>query len=157
MSKEATVLPSRENAIKPHTMIHRVVDIDLAAALIAVGVRLRKDPPYTASRMLSGRIAWVFNFEPKTADNLHDTGKLIEAYSKDAEYIAANPGDLFTGAMCALKNRARLLEHMTKVKPWVGFRSPSGQSVLLCIEGSKRHAMYISKGWVRCDPFEKAL
>jgi NADH dehydrogenase/NADH:ubiquinone oxidoreductase subunit G len=146
--------PERVNGIKNRTLIHKVTDLDLASALLAVGVPLRKDPPYTAARMLNGHIAWVFNFEARTSDGKHETAKLIEAYVKDAEYIVANPEGLYTGAICALKNRSRLLEHMRKVKPWVGFQSPKGQSVILCIEGSKKHANYVARGWKRCNPVE---
>jgi hypothetical protein len=80
--------------------------------------------------------------------------ELVRAYEESDKYIAEHPVDIFTGALCALRNRAIFIERLGRVKPWISFRSPSGQSTVQCIEGSKRHENYIKKGWVRCDPFE---
>jgi hypothetical protein len=141
-------------AISNHTSVVRVTDLDLAVALFSVGVPLREDPPYTAARLKNGEIRWVFNFLPHTSDKKKKTMDLVNGYAQSDKYIAENPVDIFTGAMCALRNRSIFVERLAKVKPWVAFRSPTGQSTVQCIEGSKRHENYLKKGWVRCDPFE---
>lgn len=142
-------------AISNNTAIVRVTDLDLAVALFSVGVPLRQDPPYTAARLKNGEIRWVFNFFTTTSDKKKKTMDLVRAYAESDKYIAEHPVDIFTGAMCALRNRAIFVERLAKVRPWVAFRSPTGQSTVQCIEGSKRHENYIKKGWVRCDPFEE--
>jgi hypothetical protein len=145
---------TRPGAISDNTSVVRVTNLDLAVALFSVGVPLREDPPFTAARLKSGEIRWVFNFFPTTSDGKKKTMDLVKAYKESDKYIADNPVDIFTGALCALRNRAIFIERLGRVKPWVSFRSPSGQSTVQCIEGSKRHENYIRKGWVRCDPFE---
>jgi hypothetical protein len=142
-------------AISNNTAIVRVTDLDLAVALFSVGVPLRQDPPYTAARLKSGEIRWVFNFFPTTSDKKKKTMDLVRAYAESDKYIAEHPVDIFTGAMCALRNKSMFIERLAKVRPWISFRSPTGQSTIQCIEGSKRHENYIKKGWVRCDPFEE--
>jgi hypothetical protein len=141
-------------AISSNTSIVRVTDFDLAVALFSVGVPLREDPPYTAARLKNGEVRWVFNFFSHTSDKKKKTMDLVSGYAQSDKYIAENPVDIFTGAMCALRNRSIFVERLAKVKPWVAFRSPTGQSTVQCIEGSKRHENYLKKGWVRCDPFE---
>lgn len=143
-----------ETTIADGTAIHRVTDLYLAVCLISVGVPLRKDPPFTATRLTNGQLKWVFNFEGKTSDGKKTTAELVKAFIESDKYIAENPVDLYTGALCFAKNLSRILEFMPRVKPWIAFRSPSGQSTIMCLEGSKRHANYIKKEWKRCDPFE---
>lgn len=154
MDKKSVDEKIASNVIRDNTVIYRVTNFDLAVCLYSVGVPLRQDPPFTAARLKNGHIAWVFNFYDRTADGKKKTAELAKAYVESDKYIAENPVDLFTGALCAMINRAKFLERMDKVKPWVSFRSPSGQSTIQCIEGSQRHENYIKKRWVRCDPFE---
>jgi hypothetical protein len=144
------------NDIEDQTVIHQVTDVDLALCLLAVGVPLRKDPPFTATRLANGKVSWVFNFLSKTRDGKTPIGELIKAYTEADKYIAENPNDLFTGALCVVKNRAAISAIASRVKPWLAYRSPAGKSEMLCIEGSKRQMNLERKGWKRCDPFEKA-
>lgn len=142
------------NELRNGTIVHRVTNFDLAICLFSAGVPLRKDPPYTHCRLANGQDKWVFNFEGKTSDGKDETTALIKAFSEDMKFIEANPTHVFTGAMCALKNRDKFLAHMHRSKPWIAFRPPNGSASLLVIEGSKRHENCVRKGMIRCDPFE---
>lgn len=154
MSNQKPKKPNLDAPIDNDTFVHQVTDLDLAVFLYSVGVPVRKDPPFTAARLKNGQIKWVFNFHTATRDGLKSTSELIRDWKGSDKYIADHPNDLLTGAMCALKNRISFLEKMAVVKPWVSFRSPKGRATVMCIEGSRRHANYIAKGWVQCDPFE---
>lgn len=155
MKKAESPARAKDEIIGQRTAIQRVTDLDLAIALMSAGVPLRTDPPFTAHKLTNGHTAWVFNFHLKTADGKDKTEDLIEAYRNSDKFIAENPGHVFTGAICALKNRAKMMEIMKRVKPWVAYSPPGGGPAVLCLEGSQRQARYIKKGWKRCDPFEK--
>jgi len=83
------------------------------------------------------------------------TVDLINAFKEDMRYIEANPDTAFTGAMCALKNLRLFRQHMATSKPWIGFRTPHSQVVLMVIEGSKKHKNCVRKKMVRADPYTK--
>lgn len=131
----------------------QVTDLNLAIFLMSVGVNLRKDPPYKISRLKNGHLRWMFHFETMTRDGKDKTMDLVKKYIDSDKYIYDNPNTLETGAICALKNMAKLLSYVQEnVKPWVAFRPPGGNAVSYCIEGSNRHRRYVKNGWIRCDP-----
>lgn len=144
------------DTITEDTAIHRVTNLDLAAFLGSVGVPLRKDPPYTVTRLVSGELRYVFNFGPRTADRKMKTSELIRIFIQSDKYIAEHPNDLLTGALCALRSRAKMNDYVfVKTKPWIAFRSPTNKKAIVhCIEGTKDHAMYARRGWKQCDTFE---
>jgi hypothetical protein len=143
------------NELRKGTFVHRVTNLDLAICLLAVGVPMRKDPPYTHARLANGSESWVFNFESATRDGKDKTADLIEAYSQDMKFIEANPEHPFTFAMCALKNREMLLGHMRDHRPWVCFRPKGSTATMMVIEGSKKYQNCLRKKMIRIDPFEK--
>lgn len=144
-------------SVRTGDFIVRITDFDLAVALISAGISLRTDPPYTHSKLKNGQHRWVWNFQNRSSDGKVLTTELVEGYKQGLKFIhdSKNEDTAFVGALCALQNRAFLLEHMRNSKPWIGFRSPGSSAVMLVIEGSKRSQNARAKGMVRCDPFEE--
>jgi len=156
-SKTNPVQPGHDNQhIAKDSLVIHVTNIDLAICLISVGIPLRDDPPFTHIRLLNGEERFIFNFHSASEDGTENTGKLIQAFREDAKFISENPTHPFTFAMCALKNRERFREVLSKSKPWVAFRnSRGGKANLLVVEGSRKHQQCIRKGMVRTDPYRK--
>lgn len=140
--------PNYGEVIAPGTEIVFVSDKRLAACLIAVGVPLRKDPPYLQVKRPDGSIQTVFHFLPLDAQGQLKTAELVKAWSQDLAFIEANPMHPFTFAMCAIRNYQQILEHLAKDKPWVQFKGhKDGKEVhLLVKEGSPKHQAALKKG-----------
>lgn len=124
------------------TQIVQVKDKRLAAALIAVGIPLRKDPPYIQVRKKDGKRITIFHFEPYDPAREFKTTELIKAWSQDLEWIENNTLHPFTFAMVALRNYQDVLEHLKNDTPYVAFEGYKNgrKAVTLVKEGSKKHA-----------------
>ena len=153
MSSMSVPLPSNYapdygSELKAGTEICFVSDTRLAAALVSVGVPLRKDPPYVQVKRANGALQTVFHFYPTDEQGQLKTVELIKAWSQDIRFIEANPLHPFTFAMCALRNYQQILEHLATDKPWVQFEGKQdGKKVTLLVkEGSPKHKAATSKG-----------
>jgi hypothetical protein len=125
-----------------------VSDKRLAAALIAVGCHLRKDPPYVMVEYADGSRRTTFNFLPTDADGVLRTEDLIKAWGEDLTFLDANPHHPFTFAMCALRNYQQILEHLTKDVPYVQFHAKyqGRQAILMVKKGSRKEEAARKRG-----------
>ena len=139
------------NQIGEGTVVHQIKNLDLAIALISIGVPMRKDPPYTAVRMTDDTIDWTFNFEAQDSDGQFTTAELVDAFRQDMKFIEENPVHPMTFVMCALKNRHSFLDHMARARPYVPFKYDGGATMYV-VEGSKKHQNMIAHGYEQCDP-----
>ena len=133
------------------TVVH-IRDKRLAACMIAVGIPLRKDPPYTHAVSKSGKDIWTFNFYPTDQEGELTASQCIDAWRKDLDFIKENPLHIFSIAMATVKNLEKLDEWMTEKDPVpnVIYRVPleSGKSAnLLVRQGSKKHKAAIRRGY----------
>lgn len=133
------------NEVTNGTAVVHIRNLDLASCLTAVGVALRKDPPYTHVRLANGEDQFTFNFESRDSDGQFTTMELAEAFRQDMRFIDENPVHPFTFAMCALKNQRNLKRWMKNSTPYVGFKWRGG-AVLYVIKGSRKHKNAIAKG-----------
>ena len=131
------------------TVIWKVSNTDLACCLVAVGIKLRKDPPYTHVKRSDGTEQWTFLFEAQTEDGVLKTGDMIQAFTQDMKWIENKPDHPFTFAMCAVKNVHQFHEHMQNDVPFVGFRSKSGRAIMYVKENSRKHRRAIDKGMIQ--------
>lgn len=136
------------------TVIYQVQNLDLACCLLSVGIPLRTDPPYVHAEMKDGREILVWNFREQNPEGDMKTQDLIAAFSQDMKWIDEHPDHPFTFAMCALKNRAKLLEHIQSSTPWVAFKG-RGRGMLLVKKGSNKEARCVTKGMTRIDPMKE--
>jgi hypothetical protein len=125
------------------TQIIFVRNTALAACLIAVGVRLRHDPPYV-TKVEAGKKITEWYFRPVADDGTTRTIELIRAWKKDMEFIKAQPKHPMSIAMAALKNDANLKDHINKDKYFVTFTF--GSTRMSVVEGSKKHKRCIAAG-----------
>jgi hypothetical protein len=88
---------------------------DLAAALSAVGIPLRKDTPV---RILTGHGGdrHCFFFEAVSPCGNYQTGDLIRAWD-DKEWHLQHPEHPFAYIKVAFQNRARLMDYVKKGTP----------------------------------------
>lgn len=140
-----------DSVIQPKTAIYQVKDKRLAACLLAVGIRLRKDPPYLQVKTPDGAILTTFNFLPSCDEGLLKTGDLIKAWSRDLDFIKENPLHPFTFAMCAIRNYQDILEHLRNDVPYVAFSvvAEGKRATLLVKEGSRKHKAAEQRGMKR--------
>jgi len=136
------------DTLEPGTEVIFVGDKRLAAALIAVGVHLRKDPPYVQVIRPDGSTQTIFHFLPLDSDGVLNTTELIKAWGQDLDFIQANPLHPFTFAMCALRNYQSILEHLQNDVPWVQFEGmKDGKKVnLLVKKGSRKEEAARKRG-----------
>jgi len=149
MEKKSIFPPNYDSEVTRGTAIVNVSDKRLAACLIAVGIRLRKDPPYTRVRRLDGSIHTTFHFLPACDEGELKTADMVRAWGQDLDFIDKNPLHPFTFAMCAIRNYQQILEHMKKAKPYVAFRvKRNGKpATLLVKEGSKKYEAAKKRGY----------
>ena len=88
---------------------------DLAAALCAVGIPLRKANPV---KVLTGEGGdrHVFFFEERSECGLYRTAELIQAWNDEAWHIR-NPEHAFAYLKVAFENRKRLLDYVKSRVP----------------------------------------
>ena len=134
------------NSIGKGTVIIHVRNTELAVCLLAVGILLREDPPYTHKKLRSGIREVTFNFKPHNADGDMDTQTLIDGYREREKFISENPTHPFTFAMCSVHNLYSFRDHFAKDIPYVGFQAKDGRSILYVKEGSRKHRLQIEKG-----------
>lgn len=140
------------DALKAGDTVVHVRDTKLAAALIAVGIPLRHDPPYTHIARADGKEVWTFCFYPSDQDGEVTTLECIEAWRDDLDFMKNYPLHPFSFAMAAVKNMDRLHEHMTEVdpEPQVAFRVPTedGKSgTILLKKNSKKYHAAVRRGY----------
>ncbi len=135
-----------ENKIVRGGSITLVKNVDLASCLVAIGIPLREDPPYTYKELANGEQVWSFHFEEQDVDGQIKTSDMIKAFRNKEKFIEENPRHVMTFAMCALINRKDILDHMKKHKdkPLLGFKK--GKSTLWATKGSLKHAKYVKLG-----------
>jgi len=143
--------PDRDKLKAGDTVVH-VRDTKLAAALIAVGIPLRHDPPYTHIERADGQEVWTFCFYPSDQDGEVTTAECIDAWHRDLDFIAEYPLHPFSFAMAAVKNLDRLHHHMHEVdpEPQVAFRVPTegGKSgTMLLKKNSKKYKAAVRRGF----------
>jgi len=128
--------------------IVQVRDKRLAACLIAVGIRLRKDPPYVQVRLANGEYNTTFNFLPADDAGVLKTLDMIKAWGQDLSFIAANPMHPFTFAMCAIRNYQDVLDHLRNDTPYVAFRTKvdGKRATILVKENSRKHKAATDRG-----------
>lgn len=150
-TKKSVFSEDYDSVIHPKTAIYQVKDKRLAACLLAVGIRLRKDPPYLQVKTPDGVIHTTFNFLPSCDEGLLKTGDLIKAWSRDLDYISENPMHPFTFAMCAIRNYQDILEHLKNDVPYVAFSATADgkKATLLVKEGSRKHKAAEDRGMKR--------
>ena len=133
------------NEINQGSQIIHVKNIDLAACLLAVGVLLRKDPPYIHREWADGKEEVIFNFEAQTSDGMWATADLVKYFKEDMKFIQENPEHPFAFAMCAIKNGYSFRDHFKTHKPYVGFKLSGGQ-IMYVIKDSKKYKNCVRKG-----------
>jgi hypothetical protein len=133
-----------------------VRDTLLAAAMVAAGVPLRKDPPYVFVRLASGAEQWSFNFHTADPEQHVKAKDCIEGWQKYLDWIKTNPNHPFAFAMCAVKNFVAFREHQQNAKPYHAYRMPDEDAedgslppTLLVMAGSRKEQMAIEKGYQR--------
>lgn len=125
-------------SLQKGTTVVQVTDLKLAACLVAVGIALRKDPPYIYRRV-AGEEVVCFNFFPTCNDGVLLTTDLVQAWKQDMVFIQANPMHPFTFAMCALKNLAQIQDHIRNQSPFITYRKDGPTPVTMLVKrGSKR-------------------
>ena len=137
------------------TQIIHVRNTQLAAALLSVGVPLRRDPPYRRVRKANGAEIVTYNFFPCSPDGSISAVECIKAWHKDLDFIKANPQHPFTFAMCAVKNLHDFNEHhrVKDPEPFIAFRLPAEESplgvtsILTVKEHSKKAAAARARGY----------
>jgi hypothetical protein len=145
-------LVGRESKIERGSYIHHVRNLELAACLVSVGIKLRKDPPYTHVKLTDGTDQWTFHFEERDTEGHLKTAEMIKAFSQDMEWIEKHPVHPMTFAMCAIKNLASFKEHMLRSVGFVGFKAPNGEATLYVKDGSRKHKNCIAKGMIQVNP-----
>ena len=155
MSKGSSVNQSEQpsTSLEKGSVVYQVQNVDLACCLLSLGVPLREDPPYTHAEMADGRKILVWNFQNQNVEGDLATADLVKAFSQDMKFVDENPDHPFTFAMCALKNRQKLMDHIKDSTPWVAFKG-RGRGLLLVKKGSKKEARCIAKGMKRADPMK---
>ena len=143
--------PDYDSVIQEGTEIVHVTDKKLAACLLAVGIRLRKDPPYLMVERADGTKKVTFNFLPRDDEGELTTAAMIRAWKQDMKFIEANPYHPFTFAMCAIRNYRDILEHLSKDTPFHAFKaSRKGKpATFLAKPGSDRYKAAMQRGWKR--------
>lgn len=84
---------------------------DLAAALCAVGIPLRKDVPVRLMAGTGKGDSHCFFFQEKSPCGQYVTADLIKAWS-DKEWHLRNPEHAFAYLKVAFENRARLMDYV---------------------------------------------
>lgn len=125
-----------------------VRDKRLAACLIAVGIQLRKDPPYVQISRKDGTIQTTFNFYPSDDEGVLQTTDMVGAWGQDLDFIKENPMHPFTFAMCAIRNYQDILDHLKRDTPYVAFRTKqNGRSATVMVKkGSRKHKAAENRG-----------
>ena len=140
-----------KDQIEKGTAITHVRNTLLAAGLIAMGIPLRDDPPFTHVKDKKGNEVFTYNFFPCTPDGRYHTMDLIVKWKKDLDFIAEeerkeemDPDYVihpWARVVTALKNYQELLEGQRINIPFIPFEymSKQGPMVTLVQEGGKKY------------------
>lgn len=142
------------DTLKQGDAVVQVRDPRLACCMIAVGIPLRRDPPYTHIRTKDGRDIWTFHFYPSDQDGEVTAHECIGAYKRDIEFINENPLHPFSFALATIKTWEQMQHHMNEVDPipFLAFRSYADDgtpATVLVREGSPRHRGAVNRGMKR--------
>jgi hypothetical protein len=135
--------------VRQGSLIVYVRNTQLAACLVAIGVRLRKDPPYTKKEMGNGDVVTTWNFEAKTPDGGINTLDMLKAWKDDVAFGEKNPTHPFTFAMHAVKNYRQMVEHVHNQQPWVAYVSETGMHTIWVIKDSAKARECVALGLSR--------
>ena len=145
--------------IEQHTAICHSRNTLLTAGLIAMGVPLREDPPFSHVKGKNGHDIFTYNFHPSTVDGMYNTSELIGLWKNDLDFIAdeerkeaRNPDYIihpWARVITALKNYQDLLEGQSTNRPFVpfGYLSQHGPIQMVVQEGTRRHKAAIDRGY----------
>jgi len=125
-------------AIEKGTTIIYVRNTQLAACLGAVGIPFRLDPPYTIREKEDGERITTWNFEPQSADGTLNTLELVKVWPEHVKFAEEHPLHPFTFAMIALKNYRQMVDHCINQKPFISYKSMTGEHIVWVIKDSKK-------------------
>jgi hypothetical protein len=155
MSQDHTLLPQ---ALEKGSAIVHVRNTVLAAGLLAMGIPLRDDPPFTHLKDKKGNETFTYNFHSTDPDGRFNTSQLVGWWKRDLDFIAAeerkeaaNPDYVihpWARVLTALKNYQELLEGQAINVPWTpfGYMSAHGPMQLLVKEGTRKHEAALRRG-----------
>jgi len=147
-----------DEEVQKGTAICHVRNTILASGLLAMGIPLRDDPPFTHIKDKSGKEVFTYNFHPSDPEGKFNTSELIGWWRRDLDFIAseerkeaADPTYIihpWARVLTALKNYEELLEGQKQNVPWIpfGYMSGHGPMQLLVKEGTRKHRAAIKRG-----------
>tara|TARA_R110000803_G_scaffold39351_1_gene84938 strand:- start:315 stop:782 length:468 start_codon:yes stop_codon:yes gene_type:complete len=142
--------PAKDTISAGDTVVS-IRNTQLACAMLAVGIPLRQDPPYSHIKRADGTDIWTFNFFPTDQQGEVTAHECIDAWSKDLDFMTEFPLHPFSFAMAAVKNMASFHEHMTEIDPLaqIPYTVPAenGQATLLVKEGTAKHKAAERRGF----------
>lgn len=131
--------------ITEKTLVVYVQNTQLAGALLAVNVALRKDPAFVYVRPLKKPAFVRWCFHPRSTDGMFKTVDLIKFWKRDIEFMSTQPNHPFAIAMMAVKNSHQMADHILTQKPYVMFRHPEHEGATIYLkEGSRKHKIAMS-------------
>ena len=143
--------------IEKGTAITHVRNTLLASGLLAMGIPLRNDPPFTHVKSKSGKEIFTYNFFPSSTDGRYHTMELIAWWKRDLDFIAEeerkeakDPEYVihpWARLITALKNYQEMLEGQAIDIPLIPFSymSSGGPMQLLVQEGSRKHKAALAR------------
>jgi hypothetical protein len=146
----------KDCSIQKGTTLYYVKDLNLAACLISLGIKLRSDPPVLHFKRPDGREDVTFSFTEATEDGKFLTAEMIKAYKNDAKFIQHNPDHPMSYLIAAVKNLVSLKNSLAKSIPYLAFRATKDSGVTIYVqEGTKKHQNCLAKGMVHVDTTQK--
>ena len=143
-----------EFPLKKGDSIHQVRNPELAAALVAVGVPLFEEPPYTHVLTKAGKDIWTFLFRDSNPEGTIKTAECILAWTREADFLLENPDHPFAYALAAVRNLREFDRHMAEVDPLPRYlyRVPleDGRTATIMVkEGTKKQKYFEKRGFLR--------
>lgn len=124
-----------------------VADIDLVAALTALGVPCCPDTPFVKVRTPAGEDVTHFNLEPTSRCGKYETRALIRCWT-DQKFADESLEHPFLYAKCALANRKRLVDAAKSARAFVPVRKVAGNGktyTYLVRDGGPAHTALTAK------------
>lgn len=173
--KDGSLFSSDDKSkIQKHQLVYQVKDHGLAVCLFSSGIDLRKDPPYVSvdvGTKAHPNIITTYNFMPSDEEGRLATGKCIEAWTKDLDFLATlgdlpddDPMHIFGAAMATWKNSIAFREHHANDTPFVAYATKQkGKAAHLLVKrgsrkdkaAQKRRLRRIIKNIKKHDPEEE--
>ena len=149
MEKSKDIMREGAGDIRQGSLVVYVRNTQLAACLVSIGVKLRKDPPYTKKEMAGGDTVTTWNFEAKSSCGGINTLDMLKAWKDDVAFGEKYPTHPFTFAMHAVKNYRQMVEHVHHQSPWVAYMSETGVHTIWVIKDSSKDKECVSLGLSR--------